>query len=414
MKTFIFISAMFTTLSCFAQNTTVYGTSGGTQGNNCSFFGYGAGHSSSGTMSAYNTFLGAYAGYNTVPGDVNVGIGYNALNNNYSGSNNIAVGYLSMLGNSSGNENVAIGSYSIRSQSSGIANVAVGHRAHEWNTGNFNTFIGHQAGGLSYTYFSNSTAIGAGTVPTASDQVRIGNSSVTSIGGQVSWTTLSDNRFKLDIRDDVSGLEFIKMLRPVTYALNKSAFNKFVGLETENGIQSEPTERPARHTGFIAQEVEEIVKKSGYTFHGVDAPKNEKDYYGIRYEEFVVPLVKAVQELGTRSEQQQQTINSLLLLFAELNEQKDNRTINGSILHQNAPNPASSSTQIRMELPETITHATLMVYSIDGKELKSIVVPERGPTSVNLATGELPAGMYLYLLVTDGQISSAKRMILTR
>ena len=34
---------------------------------------------------------------------------------------------------------------------------------------------------------------------------------------------------------------------------------------------------------------------------GVDAPKNDKDYYGLRYGEFVVPLVKAVQELADRN-----------------------------------------------------------------------------------------------------------------
>ena len=36
----------------------------------------------------------------------------------------------------------------------------------------------------------------------------------------------------------------------------------------------------------------------GYDFSGVDAPKNDKDIYGLRYSEFVVPLVKAVQELN--------------------------------------------------------------------------------------------------------------------
>ena len=33
-----------------------------------------------------------------------------------------------------------------------------------------------------------------------------------------------------------------------------------------------------------------------FDFSGVDPPKNEKDLYGLRYAEFVVPLVKAVQE----------------------------------------------------------------------------------------------------------------------
>jgi trimeric autotransporter adhesin len=41
-----------------------------------------------------------------------------------------------------------------------------------------------------------------------------------------------------------------------------------------------------------------------FNFSGVDAPKNENDVYSLRYSEFVVPLVKAVQE-------QQQQIDTL-------------------------------------------------------------------------------------------------------
>ncbi len=35
---------------------------------------------------------------------------------------------------------------------------------------------------------------------------------------------------------------------------------------------------------------------------GVDAPKNKIDMYGLRYAEFVVPMVKAVQELNEKVE----------------------------------------------------------------------------------------------------------------
>ena len=55
------------------------------------------------------------------------------------------------------------------------------------------------------------------------------------------------------------------------------------------------------YSGFIAQEVEKAAREAGYDFSGVDKPKNEKDLYGLRYADFVVPLVKAIQE-------QQQTI----------------------------------------------------------------------------------------------------------
>ena len=40
------------------------------------------------------------------------------------------------------------------------------------------------------------------------------------------------------------------------------------------------------------------AKDLHYNFSGIDAPKNDNDLYELRYEEFVVPLVKAMQELS--------------------------------------------------------------------------------------------------------------------
>ena len=70
-------------------------------------------------------------------------------------------------------------------------------------------------------------------------------------------------------------------------------------------------------TGFIAQEVEAAAQKVGFDFDGVSTPENETDLYGIRYAEFVVPLVKAMQEqqemiteLKATEEEQQATIDA--------------------------------------------------------------------------------------------------------
>lgn len=59
-------------------------------------------------------------------------------------------------------------------------------------------------------------------------------------------------------------------------------------------------------SGLLAQEVEKAAKEIGYNFSGVDAPKNSDDYYGLRYAEFVVPLIKAVQEQQVIIEEQNQ------------------------------------------------------------------------------------------------------------
>ena len=75
-----------------------------------------------------------------------------------------------------------------------------------------------------------------------------------------------------------------------------------------------------RYTGFIAQEVEEAAKELGYDFSGVDAPKNDKDFYGLRYAEFVVPLVKGMQEQQEQIAALQRALESQQQVIAALQE----------------------------------------------------------------------------------------------
>jgi hypothetical protein len=72
------------------------------------------------------------------------------------------------------------------------------------------------------------------------------------------------------------------------------------------------------YSGFVAQDVEKAALETGYDFSGVDKPRNENDLYGLRYAEFVVPLVKAMQEQQSQIEELkkdnkiQKDINNLL------------------------------------------------------------------------------------------------------
>ena len=131
-------------------------------------------------------------------------------------------------------------------------------------------------------------ALGFGTTVDASNKVVVGNTSVTSIGGQVGWTTYSDKRLKQNIEKSNLGLDFVMALNPVTY--------EYIA-EGQKGI---------RYTGLIAQEVDAAAKGA---FSGVD--KNG-EYMGIRYAELTVPLVSAVQELKAENETLKQQ-NELLI-----------------------------------------------------------------------------------------------------
>ena len=235
-------------------------------------------------------------------------------------------------------------------------------------TGSLNSAFGAYAGPTA-TNLANTTALGYNAIPTASNQVRIGNTSVTSIGGKVSWSTFSDGRFKKEVKEDVSGLEFINQLRPVSYTLDENAIDKF--LRIPDSLQSSNTASrkiAVRQTGFIAQEVEAVIKKTGYVFHGVEAPQNEGDHYAIRYAEFVVPLVKAVQELSEEVEVlKQQLANAEKIGGTEPPLE--------AILFQNNPNPFSRDTEIKMSLPETTRQANIIVYNAGRQTIEGYTDP---------------------------------------
>ena len=66
-----------------------------------------------------------------------------------------------------------------------------------------------------------------------------------------------------------------------------------------------------RQSGFVAQEVEAAARKVGYDFNGVHVPVDDNDNYSVAYSQFVVPLVKAVQELSAKVDQLEKEIEGL-------------------------------------------------------------------------------------------------------
>ena len=257
----------------------------------------------SNTTGQKNVAVGADVMFTNSTGVNNTAIGNDALHLNTTGYENVAGGHKALFANSTGVRNVAVGTNSLNSSSSGSYNTALGdHSLDENYTGSYNTAVGHNSGpGNGYTALENSGSFGNFANTTASNQIRIGNSSILSIGGYTNWTNLSDGNFKKNIHENVAGLDFILKLRPVTYNLDVSRVDEYLG--NTQFIENDKTLLEAREnksnfvqSGFIAQEVEKAAREAGYDFSGVDVPKNENDLYGLRYAEFVVPMVKAMQE----------------------------------------------------------------------------------------------------------------------
>lgn len=356
------------------------------------------------TTGYYNTALGNEAIYSNIDGKFNFAAGYYALHQNVSGNHNSGSGFRALNNNTTGGNNAAHGSFAL----------------YNITTGSYNSALGFNAG-PTIKDLTNTTAIGYQAVPTASNQVRIGNGSVASIGGQVSWSTFSDGRFKKDIKEDVSGLDFINELRPVSYVIDKQEVDKFLHIPDSLSRSMESKNKLTRQTGFVAQEVEAVLKKTGYVFYGVDAPDNENDHYSIRYAEFVVPLVKAVQELTAEVRSQRQKISDQEQKIAFLTDQLKGKNVDGSLTHasshavllQNNPNPFTADTEIKMTLSDQIQYARVIIYNPEGKQMKTIQINDRGDVTIKIAGSEFSVGMYFYTLIADGNVVDTKRMILT-
>lgn len=285
-----------------------------------------------------NTAIGRYALSSNLTGLTNTASGVNAMATNQSGSNNTASGNSALRENLTGDNNTAVGSSSLYN-SLGSSNTAVGNAALLANlTGNNNTGIGNAAN-VSTSALGNATAIGNGAIVNASNKVRLGNAAVTVVEGQVAYFNPSDARFKYDVKQNVPGLDFIMRLKPVTYRFDARKFQSHLtqnlpdNLKTDADADLDKSSAILR-TGFLAQDIEKAANEIGYDFDGLHKPdaSNPSDNYSVAYSQFIMPLVKSVQEqqseieklkaenaaLKTVSANQKQTLDAIEARLSKL------------------------------------------------------------------------------------------------
>ncbi|MEM9686689.1 MAG: tail fiber domain-containing protein [Bacteroidota bacterium] len=372
-----------------------------------------------------NTAVGYKALYDNTTGDFNTATGHQALVDNTQGNENTANGWHALRANTTGSHNTATGYEALYNNLTGDYNTASGYRALYYGTGSHNTAIGQFAGpALGTVGLSGTIAIGSGATVTADNQARIGSVGTASIGGNAPWTNLSDARFKKDIKEDIPGLDFITQLRPVSYTLNRAKLLTFLGKDTEETTTELATSYP-REVGFVAQEVEQLLNENEYARIGIETPQNDRDHYTIRYSEFVVPLVKGIQQQQQIIRIGQKHIETLeqrieMLENANSSKSTDNlqnkgtdRASEGLSLHQNTSNPFDKNTTITAVVPQNIKQAKLMIYNLNGLELEHYDINQRGNVSVEISAARFPSGTYLYALLADDRVITGK-MILTK
>jgi uncharacterized membrane protein YfhO len=224
---------------------------------------------------------------------------------------------------------------------------------------------------------------------------------------------LSDERQKENIIKIDNALGLVLKLQGVKYDLKREyAYNDSLITDERSKVKLEKQRK--NQIGLLAQEVEKVLPEAVVY-------DDSTDIYGVVYSRFIPVLIEAIKE-------QQNIIENLKIemqsIKSEANEKSaelsDNTQTAKTLstqqptLAQNIPNPFTDNTRIGITLPETVKNARLYVYNMQGIQIKSFDINERGATSVTIEGYTLQAGMYLYTLIADGKEVDTKKMILTK
>lgn len=242
---------------------------------------------------AASTYVGSLAG-NTATGAQNVGVGVRVLAAT-TGGNNTAVGHNAARNLKSGSNNTAIGYRPLLNLTTGTGNVALGYQALNKTSSNTN-----------FNY-SDCVGLGMNTLADGNHEVVLGNSSQTPYA-YAQLQVRSDERDKADIRDTILGLDFINALRPIDFRWDlRSDYIDTIDHDdgtTETIMREKDGSRKRKrfHHGFIAQDVKAALDAQGVDFGGYQDHKvnGGGDVLSLGYDEFIAPIIKAIQELSKR------------------------------------------------------------------------------------------------------------------
>ncbi len=185
--------------------------------------------------------------------------------------------------------------------STGSQNTSIGYSALSTNTtGSFNTAIGNQAD-VAAGNLTNATAIGANAVVNASNKVRIGNTSVTVIEGQVAYTFPSDRNLKENF-EPVDGEEVLQKIRQ----FHLTSWN-YIGQDAKT----------LRHYGPMSQDFFGAFGKDAVGTSGTPTTINSGDMAGI--------MMSAIQALATENVQLKTTLAQQQKDFTARLEQLDSK-----------------------------------------------------------------------------------------
>ena len=202
---------------------------------------------------------------------------------------NICIGHRVLRTASSAQFNTCVGVFAGTAMNTGSNNALFGYYAGIAARGDNNVLLGYEAGATGtndLTTGDNNVVIGAGSevsAATVSNEVNIYNGSVTARfqGAAAAWSFVSDARDKKDVEDLELGLDFVTKLKPRKFKWD---------------LRNSNVDKNKEASGFIAQEVKEVLDEIENDYTGI-VDTNNPDQYTVSQANIIPMLVNAIKEL---------------------------------------------------------------------------------------------------------------------
>jgi len=236
-----------------------------------------------------------------------------------------------------------------------------------------------------------------------------GNVAITGLLNGNAVCTNSDIRYKKNIVQLESKKTFdnVLLLNPIEYNLEQLYYDeKPDTAKVKKGVYDENSQLfKKKHYGLIAQDLQKLYPDLVY--------EDAKGYLSVNYTGIIPLLIESVKELNAEIETLKAKTNGSSKVKSS-SEITETDVLTYPVLDQNIPNPFNTATTIGFYLPTTIAIASIYVYDMNGVQLKSYTISDRGKKNIIINGSEFNAGMYLYALIADGKVIDTKRMILTK
>jgi hypothetical protein len=219
-------------------------------------------------------------------------------------------------------------------------------------------------------------------------------------------TQTSDYRLKENIRQlDNGSLDRLMNMNVVKYRFKNREINVQDSIaRVHYAFDDDSPLLKTDHYGLIAQELKEIYPEL--------VVEGENGYLSVNYIELIPILIKSVQELKAKVDELEANPDRAPIRESESTQL--NQFAFPATLYQNNPNPFTENTIVKCLIPQEVASAVLYIYDMNGRQIDSMIINERGEISLTIEGGSLDAGIYLYSLITDGVVVDTKRMILTK